>query len=140
MADEPLDHVLRPDLPWRTDAPRTECGLDATSYPTITRDDLRARAKKLGQTRTYMVTCVTCLHTSQRWPTWDEDPVGALGRETNRPRSNPRSGNNPEFAAELYAIAALIEAHRDEFDEFLTGLADTASLSDARARKRREAR
>lgn len=34
---EPVDHILRPQLPWRTDAGITECGYDATKVAGIPR-------------------------------------------------------------------------------------------------------
>jgi hypothetical protein len=40
---------------------------------------------------------------------------------------------------ELHAIAALVAAHRDEFDDFIAGLANTTSLDAARRDRRRRA-
>ena len=40
---------------------------------------------------------------------------------------------------ELRAIAALVAAHRDEFDEFIAGLANTTSLDAVRRDRRRRA-
>lgn len=129
--DRPLDHVERPSLPWRETDRLTECGLRADSYPTITRDQLRSRAAKLGRQRTHLVMCITCLNTAQRWPSWDENPVGALGREINQMR-----GPSEVFRDELLAIAALIDAHRDEFDEAVAGLGDVVQLGEQRSRLR----
>lgn len=33
---QPVDHILRPSLPWRTDPPMTECGYDASTVTTLT--------------------------------------------------------------------------------------------------------
>lgn len=131
----PLDHVLRTNLPWRQDDQLTECGLQADSYPTITRDQLFVRAREYGQQRTAMTTCITCLNTTQRWRTWNDDPVEAIGRETYGGRHG-----HPRFRSELLAIAALIEAHRDEFDSFIAGLDDVTDLAIVRQTKAQRAR
>jgi hypothetical protein len=130
MTDFPLDHVLRPQPPWRT-GHTTECGLRADSYPALTRDEFKAKVRRQGQQRAALTTCMTCLHTAQRWPTWDEDPVQAMGRETYGGRRG-----DTRFRDELVAIAALIAAHRDEFDALLKDLDDIPRLADARARSR----
>jgi hypothetical protein len=44
------------------------------------------------------------------------------------------------FSAELEAIAALVMAHRSEFDAYLTGLHDTVKLADHRDAKRAQRR
>jgi hypothetical protein len=133
--DLPLDHVLRPQLPWRPDARVTECGLDADAYPTITRDALIRRAREMGQQRTTVLTCVTCLQTAQNWPTWEQDPVRSLGRET---KNHWRSSTGPDpFRDELLAIAALIARHPDEFADLLAGIGSTVRLDDVRRAKRR---
>jgi len=126
--DPPPRHIIRPGLPWRAvEEPRTECGRAADSVAdTIDRDELAPLARKLGRTRTYMVMCVTCLDTAQRWPAWDESPVGAMGREVHR------SPDPERFATELRAIDELIARHRDEFDQLVAGLADAPRLDDHR--------
>ena len=119
---EPVDHILRPRLPWRApdEAPITECGYDATKVKTITRDELKQRAKDLGRQRTAMLTCMTCSGTVERWGTWDDDPRLALGREIEWERGGAywrsRDDHGYRLRDELTAINALIEAHRDEFD------------------------
>lgn len=130
---EPLHHIERPAPPWRDDQGLTECGLDATSIVVDrlwTRDDLRAAARNLGPQRLSMLCCMTCLNTAQRWPSWDQDPVEALGREIHGRTAD-------RFRQELWAIAALVEAHREEFDSFIAGLAEAPSLADQRRRHRR---
>jgi hypothetical protein len=81
LVKEPVDHILRPQLPWRTDPGMTECGYDATKVPTLTREQYAARLKDMGQQRCAMVTCMTCTSTYQRWARWEDDPRRALGRE-----------------------------------------------------------
>lgn len=134
MSEQPLDHVRRPDLPWRVSA-LTECGKptrDVKSY--IERDALLRRLREWGKQRTSLHTCMTCWETSSRWPEFADKPIAAITREVYGGRADPR------FEAELRALAALVLAHREEFDDFLTGLDETISLADHRriaARRRR---
>lgn len=48
---EPVDHILRPALPWRAGAGITECGYDATKVKTITRTEHAQRVKDYGRQR-----------------------------------------------------------------------------------------
>lgn len=116
---EPVDHIARPNLPWREPAGLTECGHDASRVPTISRDEYHHRLKDLGQQRTAMLTCMTCANTAGRWSDWESDPRQALGREIEWERGfgyRSRESRGQRLKDELVAIAALIEAHRDEFD------------------------
>jgi len=121
---EPVDHILRPQLPWRTDAGITECGYDATKVKTLTRDEFFARLKDLGQQRAAMLTCMTCSNTATRWGTWDDDPRAAFQREIEWEgyghRSRWREDRGERLKHELLAVAALIETHREEFDAHIT--------------------
>lgn len=119
---EPVDHIIRPSLPWRLDGVGaiTECGYDASQVKSLTRPEFFQRLKDLGTQRTAMLTCMTCSDTARRWGTWDDDPRRALEREITWEcgyyRSNDRGSRMKD---ELLAIAALIEAHREEFAEIL---------------------
>jgi hypothetical protein len=116
---EPVDHILRPRLPWRSEeAAITECGYDATKVKTLTRSQYSDRLKDLGQQRTAMLTCMTCSNTAGRWGAWDDDPRQALEREimwegTGRWSHQDRG---QRLKDELIAIAELVEAHREEFE------------------------
>lgn len=117
---EPVDHILRPQLPWRRadEGAITECGFDAAKVKTLTRDEFFQRVKELGTQRTAMLTCMTCSDTARRWGTWDDDPRLAMHREVEwegRGRWS-RDDRGQRLKDELIAIAALIEAHREEFD------------------------
>jgi len=117
---EPVDHIERPQLTWRdrSEGSVTECGYDASKVKTLTRDEFFQRQKDLGKQRTAMLTCMTCSQTAQRWGTWEDDPRTALQREIeweNRGRW-AREDRGQRLKDELLAIAALIDAHRDEFD------------------------
>lgn len=127
---EPVDHILRPRLPWRdADAPAiTECGHNAAKTQTITREEFFSRQHDLGKQRTAMMTCMTCSGTVQRWGTWEDDPRLAIGREVEWERSGPyyargeakaRNERGQRLKDELLAIAALIESHREEFDALI---------------------
>lgn len=130
MAGQPsqplLDHVRRPDLPWRR-SQLTECGRalnDVNRY--IERDELLKRLADWGKQRTSLHTCMTCWETSSRWPVFETDPVKALSREFYGGRADPR------FAAELRALAALAGEYADEFQGYLEGLDQTISLQQRR--------
>lgn len=117
---EPVDHILRPQLPWRTDAGITECGYDASKVKALTRVEFFARLKEMGQQRTALLTCMTCSDTASRWGTWDDDPRKAIDREIAwecRWRSDDRG---VRLRDELLAIAAMIAAHPDEFAAHVT--------------------
>lgn len=118
---QPVDHVLRPQLPWRGGPGVTECGLDASKISTLTREDFQSRLKEMGQQRTAILTCMTCMDTARRWGRWEDDPRTALEREIQWEGSGrwSRSDRGDALLHELHAIAALVETHRDEFDEML---------------------
>jgi hypothetical protein len=119
---EPVDHILRPQLPWRTanDPAVTECGFDASKVKTLTRSEFFQRLKDYGQQRTAMLTCMTCSDTARRWGTWDDDPRRALEREIVWETSWRNDRRGTLLRDELVAVAALIEAHRMEFDAHVT--------------------
>lgn len=116
---EPVDHILRPQLPWRDEQPMTECGYDSAKVPTLTREQYTARLRDLGQQRAAMLTCMTCANTFQRWSHWEGDPRKALGREieweTGGGMYRPRNDRGYRLHDELLAIADLVAAHPGEF-------------------------
>lgn len=120
---EPVDHIIRPRLPWRgAEADVTECGFDASRVKTLTREQFFARLKEFGQQRTAILTCMTCVDTARRWGTWADDPRRALEREVAWEHGGgyrAREDRGDRLKHELVAIANLIEAHRDEFDAAL---------------------
>jgi len=117
---EPVDHILRPFLPWRdaTADAITECGYDASKVKTLTRAEFFQRVKDLGKQRAAMLTCMTCTNTAQRWGDWSDDPRLALQREIEWERGGhySRDDRGNRMLDELLAIERLIGAHRDEFD------------------------
>lgn len=140
---EPVDHVLRPRLPWRSDEGAiTECGYDATKVKAISRDELRARFKEFGQQRTAILTCMTCVDTAGRWSDWETDPREAIGREIEWERrgrwSDDTHSRGRRLRFELVAIAELIGAHRAEFDATMTRLEGVADWQATKADRRNE--
>lgn len=119
---EPVDHILRPSLPWRQDSAITECGYDASKVPTLTRDEYVQRLKDMGQQRAAMVTCMTCGNTAARYLTWEQDPRNALEREIvwegNGRYAHKDRGTR--LRDELHSIAALVAAHPEEFQAHIT--------------------
>lgn len=119
---QPVDHILRPSLPWRVGPGMTECGLDASEISTLTREQYFARRRDLGQQRCAMFTCMTCSNTAHNWKTWEDDPRSAIGREVEWESRWGRSDRGDRLRDELVAIAALIEAHPEEFAEHVARL------------------
>jgi hypothetical protein len=125
---EPLNHILRSPLPWR-DSELTECGKSASQFAkVVTRDEAVRQHKEMGMQRFALFFCMTCISTANRWTTWDTNPIERLSREGY--------GDSQELATrELKAIAVLVAAHREEFDDMVTGLSDTTDLQKARRDK-----
>jgi hypothetical protein len=117
---EPVDHILRPSLPWRSEPSITECGYDASKVKTLTRAEFLQRLKDYGKQRTALLMCMTCADTASRWGTWDDDPRKALNREIEWETRGSWYNHHGDdrglrLRDELQAIAGLIAAHRDEF-------------------------
>jgi hypothetical protein len=124
---EPVDHIPRPLLPWRapSEADITECGARCCEVRTITREAFRTRVKAQGIQRAAMITCMTCLHAIERSPSWAEEPRLVLQRaiEWENPwwsvrsivGSYVREQRGHLLKDELVALAALAEAHPEEF-------------------------
>lgn len=138
---EPVDHILRPRLPWRSDEGAiTECGYDASKVKTITRGEYEQRRKNLGQQRCAMVTCMTCANTAQRWGDWNDDPRLALEREITweKPGYYSRSESRGQrLKDELLAIASLIEAHPEEFAANVEAIQRRREWNDKKAEVKR---
>lgn len=131
-------HIERPRPPWRQEKRLTECKRDATKVTTIARTEFVAKLAELGAQRASLSTCMTCWETARRWPTWEQDPARCLGRETGG--SAYGADSPPVLSAELRALAALAETHREEFEAYLAGLEQTVDLEDLRRRKTRRVR
>ena len=139
---EPVDHILRPRLPWRADGGAiTECGLNAASVKTLSRGEYFARLKDLGQQRTALLTCMTCSHTATQWPTWEEDARLALQREITWEAVHYSSGRVVQWSQErgrrtldeLLAIETLIAAHPEEFQQLVANIDSRRQLLEKKA-------
>jgi hypothetical protein len=142
-----LHHIIRPTFPWRErDGEITECGHPASGLPAISGEEAVAWAKKLGAARFAFVTCQTCVQTLERHAhyrvggptevmTWDREPRAIMLREAERVGWRAQEDDAARLDRELRAIAALVESHREEFDGYVAGLADTNSLDARRAGK-----
>lgn len=133
---EPVDHIERPRLPWRSEGEMTitECGFDAVKVKCLTRSEFFRRLKEYGQQRTALLTCLTCMHTAQRWSTWEEDPRRALQREIEW-ESSWRTDRGNLLRDELRAIVMLIKSHPDEFRGLVNGLTGTIDFLEAQRKR-----
>lgn len=142
---EPVDHIIRPRLPWRSaDEPQlTECGYDSTKVKSLTRAEYLKRFKEYGEQRTGLVTCMTCMHTARRWPGWVDDPRLALEREIEWEAPHwgldrkiyDRRGSR--LRDELLAIESLIAAHPEEFRDLVAGIDARRQWLDRKSRNER---
>jgi hypothetical protein len=134
MVDKPIiEHVTRrASMPWRhADTHLTECGKPVRDHQSITFDDFTRKVRVQGRLRASMSTCMTCWQTATRYQPWNVDPVDAIRREVHGMR-----GDSDAFRHELWALATLVEAHRAEFDDYITGLRHTTDLASRRRAKR----
>lgn len=142
----PVDHITRAVLPWRTEAEYTECGKAVASARgrMVTRDEAASRIKRIGQRRAMFSLCMTCVSASDRHGGLGGDAVATVARETggmqyvqppnqySRESTTAKWDERQRLNAEFEAIAALIAAHREEFDGYLSGREQTVSLADRR--------
>lgn len=157
---ERRDHVIRLALPWR-DELITECGRQVADCVTvITREQLQWRLKEHGQQRTAFTVCMTCWTTARdNSASWETHPAMMLSRELRRghegilhmdygsrrwnsggqPPPPPTGPHVDQTSAELHAIAQLIEAHREEFNQRVTQAGEAALFAHRRRRADKEA-
>jgi len=136
MTGMQVQHIVRPNLPWRTKEHLTECGR-AADDTALTRDEAVRKVAREGQQRAAMSTCMTCWSTAERHPGWERSPSAVLDRWIDKSRFwyGRRNESPTVLDIELQAIAALIEAHREEFDAYVTGATSAPTLGAARARR-----
>lgn len=154
----PVDHIARSALPWRTAPHLTECGKDVAGLGSrvVSRAVIEARIRDVGKMRAAYSTCMTCVSTASRHAPRQhgDEHLNAITREISAlayarpPREAPSGGPGDEhdqwlwtrrkqLVAEVEAIVALVQAHPDEFQGYLSGLGETVSLADRRTAKRR---
>ena len=124
LMEKPLDHILRPILPWREHSNVTECGKDAENVSAITPQEYRNRVKEFGVQRAGLFTCMTCSETYSRHnETWRsaraDDPRLVLARELDRETQRRRRSLPPQLHRELQALGELVSNHGAEFKEIL---------------------
>jgi hypothetical protein len=123
------DHVVRDAPPWRT-GQFTECGHPIDGLGAIIDgQELTDRITTFGQARTEFTVCPVCWATARCAPRWDVDPVAVLAREAQTGHTDG------QLRTELIAIAALINAHPQEFSGAVRAIAATADISDRRRRR-----
>ena len=158
----PVDHITRAVLPWRIEADLTECGKPLTDLAgrLVTREEAAARIKRIGQQRAAYTLCLTCAGTSDRRNRSEPADAAAIifrvteglryaaaplpfvqyeGSErlaARRQRAEREWAERQRFNVEVEAIVALIAAHREEFDGYLSGREQTVSLAERRGQRR----
>lgn len=135
--DEPMTHILRPKPPWETQD-LTHCGRQAETVAHTTADGMMAHLRKYGRQRTAYTHCMTCVDRVQAYSridtnlrvavpmTWESEPVAITERWLDRTYEPTEKDRKRRM---LHAIAAIIEAHQDEFDAMVAadGVADLAA-------------
>ena len=137
--DGPLTHIARTPLPWRI-ATKTVCGKPIANYPTervVGLADAVAMQRRMGTQRFVLAICMTCAHNVGKWAEWDADPMRRMEREVT---GGGFRKIEPIVEHELRAIAALIAAHRDEFDATVESYASGGIVSMSDLRKQRAAK
>lgn len=140
--DEPLRHIIRPPLPWR-EATLTVCGRpvgELDPHVVIGVDEAFEMRRRLGVQRLAVVICMTCASHHTNWSTWDRNPIRRMGSELSSTFSRKSGGTRTLVEAELRAVAALIAAHRDEFDSIVDGHVSGGVVTMGDLRKKRSRR
>lgn len=140
MSKSDLTHIIRPQLPWRTEPSKTECGRDpgaVSAWEDL--DSFRARLRAEGQQRAALTTCMNCLSRASTGARvredWEHRPSAVMAREISGLGWGPDKEHLID--RELRVIGMLVNAHREEFDDLLKQLESTVSLGEARRRKRK---
>jgi len=136
VSEEAIEHVVRARLPWRTVESKTECGRDVDQARLITREDLLAKVRKQGQARAAMTTCMTCWETCQRHPGWEDSPSAVIARQATS-WTWARTPESAQVDRELWALAALVAAHQEEYAALLAAQSQNDELRQRRLQRRR---
>jgi hypothetical protein len=137
VVDEPMKHLVRPKPPWET-RDYTHCGRVAGTVPTTSVDALEAHVRRYGKQRTAYTHCMTCLDRLNAYTTidmrarlrvpitWENKPRAVTARWLEKVRDD---AEEDRMRRTLHAIAALVEAHQDEFDAMVAaaGVTDLAA-------------
>ncbi len=103
----------------------------------INAEELEDRITRHGQRRAAFTVCSQCWD-NRSLANWHTNPVRVIAREAVRAGLGDREpSTRPEasqFGKELHAIAALIDAHRNEFDGYVAALGAAVSITNHRRR------
>lgn len=138
MPDEPVAHLPRPVPPWE-EAHNTLCGRDMADVAKMgTIAAFIATVRKHGQRRAAFDYCQSCAsHTRTAVMTWEKNPIEIMSDWVGR-GIYTAAPDQERITANLYALAALVEAHPEEFEAHRDATKEGAvSLSGARLAKRR---
>jgi hypothetical protein len=124
--------VARARLPWSTRTGLTECGRKVVDVAAvISVEKFATKLAAQGKTRAAMTTCMTCWSRLQyRAGSWEKYPIEITRRDLERYDEKER------ITVELRALEALVEAHRQEYEDLVTGLQDTTDLAERRRAKK----
>lgn len=134
MPREPMEHIERCLLPWQSER-LTECGKPVAEFAAVlSREEAARKFRDQGKQRAAMTTCMTCMSRGQYQPlSWEQNPAAVMQRACERAGYYPKEDH--PMNVELRALALLVEAHRDEFDQAIRDL--TAAVPLAKARDKR---
>jgi hypothetical protein len=134
MMRDAMEHIERCTLPWQSER-LTECGKPIAEFATVlSRTDAARKFREQGKQRAAMTTCMTCLNRGSDQPlSWEGDPAAVMRRACER--LGWRVGQDHPMNVELRALALLVQAHRDEFDQAIRDLTGAVSLAEIRRAK-----
>lgn len=140
MTDQPLAHLPRVVPPWE-DPRYTDCGRKIVDVAKMgTRDEYAKLVKRVGQRRADYDYCITCVSRNQHGSmSWDKTPADIVSEWVGRSRFVRDTDQRDEITMRLYAIEAVIAAHRDEYEAHIAAQGSTLSLAQARAAKAAQA-
>lgn len=143
MSRETLEHVVRPPLPWRA-SDKTVCGRAVTDVEVVvTLAEMTAKVKREGKARAAYTSCMTCWDNSTRHQFgWAESPSTVLWDHAYQGVwMHYRAPTAPTLLdRELWAIAALVAEHRDQFDALVAAMGETGGLAERREARRAKGR
>ena len=137
---KPLRHLERVAPPWAAER-MTICGRELDDVRSwLTFEDARALANKVGQTRAQFLFCQTCLsqhsHKAATPLRWEREPARIVADWASRAGwTGTKDGGR--IAAELLALADLVEQHREDYERHLAIRQTPDTLAARRAAKRR---
>lgn len=116
MPDQPVAHLPRPVPPWE-EVRHTHCGRPIADVVKMgTAEAYLALAKRQGKRRAAYDYCQTCTdRLAYANGSWEMNATAIMIDWLGRTRYS-NDGTRFEVTASLHALAALVDAHRDEFE------------------------